>query len=376
MKHKTVEGGSLLNIDFADSRFGYAAGTGGVLLTTVDGGETWTAHPGISESILQISFSDPEHALIRTSASLLFTVDGGLHWSAVSPGQNEEDIKEFPYTFSLVALDGSHMAAMLKQGDAQYESQAFLFTRDSGKSWSFLNIPNVTLYSFLRAAGRYWAVGTEVIHKEQPGGGYAVPVALYSSDGEKWDRSTGDLSECKLEMCTACNAQGCFSSNGVVSRIFSGKTAYSAFPSDEKLTTKWAATDGVICFVESRIECAGLKNPSQAPPSVRAPMPTVVSPGGPLGAPVPQGVRCLACGLDRIFADKNAQGAYTIKLVLGIAKNGTVASVEVEGAPTPDVKSGIERQVRQWVFEPYLKDGVPVDVKLNASVGVNVIKSR
>jgi photosystem II stability/assembly factor-like uncharacterized protein len=189
VKHRTADGGLLLSIDFADSRFGYAAGTGGLILTTVDGGDTWVPRSGINDKILQVSFADLQHGLVRTPTSLLFTVDGGLHWAAVSAGQNLEDNKPFPYTFSLVALDGSHMAVMLKQGAAQYESQAFLSTQDSGKSWNFLDIPNVTLYSFLRVEGRYWAVGTEVIHKDQPGGGYAVPVALYSSDGEKWNHS-------------------------------------------------------------------------------------------------------------------------------------------------------------------------------------------
>src|SRR5207244_2297883 len=191
----------------------------------------------------------------------------------------------FPYTFSLVALDGVHMAAMLKEGAAQYESQAFVFTQDSGKSWNLLNIPNVTLYSFLRSEARYWAVGTEVIHKDQPGGGYGVPVALYSSDGQKWNHSTSDLSGCKLEMCTVCNTRGCFSSNGVISRVFLEKPTYSAFPATKELTTKWASTDFTVCFVGSNLYCAALKELAQAPSSAGSPVPTVVAPG-PLGAPI------------------------------------------------------------------------------------------
>ncbi len=375
VKHQKVDGALLLNIDFADSKFGYATGTGGLILATVDGGETWVPHSGTSETILQASFADLQHGLVRTPTSLLFTVDGGLHWTAVSVGQNEEDIKHFPYTFSLVALDGVHMAAMLKEGAAQYESQAFVFTQDSGKSWNLLNIPNVTLYSFLRSEARYWAVGTEVIHKDQPGGGYGVPVALYSSDGQKWNHSTSDLSGCKLEMCTVCNTRGCFSSNGVISRVFLEKPTYSAFPATKELTTKWASTDFTVCFVGSNLYCAALKELAQAPSSAGSPVPTVVAPG-PLGAPIPQGPRCIVCGVDRIFIDKKAQGAYTIKLVLGVGKNGTVTSVEAQGAPTPEVKRRIEQQTQQWIFEPYLKDGAPINVKLNTTVSVNVIKPR
>ena len=375
VKHQTADGGLLLNIAFADSKFGYAAGSGGLILTTADGGETWLPHAGISNTILQVSFADQQHGIIRTPGSLLFTVDAGLHWSTVSAGQNAEDIKQFPYTFSLVALDGSHMAVMLKRGAAQYESQAFLATQDSGKSWSFVNIPNVTLYSFLRADDQYWTVGTEVIHKDQPGGGYAVPVALYSTDGEKWNHSAGDLSACKMEMCTACNPRGCFSSNGIISRVFLEKTSYSAFPSNKELTPKWGSNDSTICFVGNHLQCAQLKELPQVPNSAGTPVPTVVAPGS-LGASVPQGPRCIVCGLDRIFIDQKVQGIYTVKLVLKIAKNGTVMGTEVQGAPTPGIKSQIEQQTQQWIFEPYLKDGVPVNVILNSALRVNVIKPR
>src|SRR5208282_2219106 len=375
VKHQTADGGLLLNIAFANSKFGYAAGSGGLILTTEDGGETWLPHAGISETILQVSFADPQHGLIRTPGSLLFTVDGGLHWSTVSAGQNSEKIKQFPYTFSVVALDDSHMAVMLKQGAPQYESQAFLSTHDSGKSWSIVNIPNVTLYSFLRVDGQYWTVGTEVIHKDQPGGGYAVPVALYSTDGEKWNHSAGDLSACKMEMCTVCNPQGCFSSNGIISRVFLEKTAYSAFPSNKELTPKWASSDSTICFVGNHLQCALLKELPQAPNGAGTPVPTVIAPGS-LGASVPKGPRCIVCGLDRIFIDQKVQGVYTIKLVLKIAKNGTVMGTELQGAPTPAIKSQIEQQTQQWIFEPYLKDGVPMNVILNSALKVNVIKPR
>jgi photosystem II stability/assembly factor-like uncharacterized protein len=375
VNHQTTDGALLLNINFADSKFGYAAGTGGLVLTTVDSGETWVPHRGITETILQVSFADPEHGIIRTPTSLLFTLDGGSHWSPVTEGRNSEDAKHFPYTFSLVALDSSHMAIMLKQGAAQYEAQSFLFTEDSGKTWRFLNIPNVTLYSFLRVKNQYWAVGTEVIHKDQPGGGYAVPVAVYSADGETWNHSTNDLSACKLEMCTVCTAGGCFSSNGVISRIFAEKTTYASFPSDKELTPKWTSTDSSVCSVGIRLQCAPLTALAQAPSEPGSPVPTQVAPV-PLGAPIQQGPRCIVCELDRIFIDKKAQGPYTIKLTLGIAKNGTVASAEAQGAPTQEIRSRIEQQAQQWIFEPYVKDGTAVSVKLNTSVHINVIKPR
>jgi hypothetical protein len=209
----------------------------------------------------------------------LFTTDGGSHWLAVNEGRYPKGVEEFPYTFSLVFLDQAHMAIMMKEGPAQYNSQAFLHTEDSGKTWMLLNIPNVTLYSFLRAKGQYWAVGTEVIHKDQQGGGYGVPVALHSSDGENWTRSAGDLTACSLEMCTVCNSQGCLSSNGVIARIFSQMTTLRTFLPEGKLTTKWASTDSAICFVNGRLQCAGLNALSQPPATAGSPVPTVSAPG-------------------------------------------------------------------------------------------------
>lgn len=282
IKHHTPGGASLSDVDFANSKFGYSVGTAGLLLMTQDGGESWVPRLGLSETILQISFADPQHGLVRVPKSLLFTTDGGSHWSAVNERQHPEGVEQFPYTYSLVALDQSHMAAMMKEGPAQYYAQAFLFTQDSGKTWQLLNIPNVTLYSFLRANGQYWAVGTEVIHKDQPGGGYAVPVSLYSPDGENWTHSANDLSACRLEMCTLCNLEGCLSSNGVIARIFSQSTTLSAFSPDRDMSTKWASTNSAICFVGSHFQCAGLEPLSQPPPSPGSPVPGISVPG-PLG---------------------------------------------------------------------------------------------
>jgi hypothetical protein len=375
IKHKATDGAVLLNIGFANDKFGYAAGAGGVLLTTEDGGETWSARSAGKNAILQVSFADPKHGLIRTFNSLLFTVDGGANWALASDGQNVDEIKNFPYTFSLVALDSTHMAIMMKEGAAQYEGQRFLVTGDSGRSWKFVSIPNTTLYSLLRVSGKYWTVGTEVIHKEKPGGGYGVPVALYSSDGERWDHSSNDLSSCKPQMCVACNSEGCLSSNGTITDIFSEKVFYREFPANRELTPKWVANASNICFVANELQCASLRSVDKTSPS-EIPLPTTVGPE-PLGASTKtEEPHCIICSMDRLLIDNKVQGAYRIKLTLEISKNGTVKGVVAEGAPTSEVRSRIEQQAQQWIFEPYLKDGVVVNVKLHTSVQVNIIRSR
>lgn len=374
LKHQTPDGNLLLNIQFANDRFGYAAGTGGLILTTQDGGETWTPHPGPNATILQISFADPEHGLIRTSDALELTADGGKNWSPVSTVGDPSALKTFPYTYALVANDPDHMAVMLKQGSAQYEPQEFLVTIDGGKSWQVVNIPNVTLYSFLSVEGKYWTVGTEVVGKDRPGGGHGVPVALYSSDGVNWTHSTNDLSACGPEMCVACTPQGCLSSNGTIADFFSQGTTYRAFPSDSKLTTKWAATNSAMCIVGSTLLCSQLAAAEKPQPG-DSPVPAVVAPG-PLGVAPTTGPHCIFCQLDRMLVDPKAQGMFTVKLSLDIAKDGTVTAAVVDGAPTPQIKSRIEQQAEQWLFEPYLKDGARVNLMLNTKIQVAVIHPR
>jgi hypothetical protein len=374
LKHQTPDGNLLLNIQFLNAKFGYAAGTGGLIVTTEDGGETWIAHSGPNATILQISFADPEHGLIRTPDALELTADGGKSWVSVSAGNDSETLKTFPYTYSLAAIDANHMAVMLKQGAAQYEPQTFLVTNDAGKSWQSINVPNVTLYSFLPLQGEYWAVGTEVVGKDHPGGGHAVPVALYSSDGMKWTHSTNDLSACGLEMCVACTPQGCLSSNGTITDFFGQTTTYRTFPSEPKLTPKWAATNSAMCFVGSTMMCSALAE-AKRPATGEGPVPAVVAPG-PLGIAPSAGPHCIFCGLDRILVDPKAQGIFTIRLSVNVAKDGTVTAVEADGAPTPLIKSSIERQAQQWLFEPYIKDGVRVDLKLNTKIQVNVVNPR
>ena len=89
-----------------------------------------------------------------------------------------------------------------------------------------------------------------------------------------------------------------------------------------------------------------------------------------------EGPQCIACGLDQFLIDPKAHGNFIIKLVIDVAKDGIVTAVEADGAPTPAIKSNIEQQVQQWIFEPYYKNGVRVNLKLNTRVQVSVLHPR
>ena len=305
IKHLTPDGNLLLSIGFVNEKFGYAAGTNGLILTSEDGGETWTAQSGPDKTVLQISYSDSQHGLIRTPDALQFTVNGGKTWSQVTAADTNV-LKTFPYTFSLVAVDSDHMAVMLKQGAAQYEPQAFLVTTDGGKSWKVVNIASVTLYSFLAVRGKYWTVGTEVVGKDKPGGGHGVPVALYSPDGVNWNHSTNNLSACQMEMCVACTPQGCLSSNGTIADFFGQTTTYSTFPSEAKLTPNWSSSHSAMCFVGNGVSCSAVTTAEKGTTG-ESPIPARVAPG-PLGATLTPGPHCISCEMDRILVDSKVQG--------------------------------------------------------------------
>lgn len=374
IKHTLKDSGALLLIQFPTPNFGYAAGTGGVLLITNNAGETWDSLNAGADTILQASFSDAQHGLIHTMNALLYTADGGAHWTPIIPSQDPDRLKSFSYPFSLVALDPSHMAVMLKSNGAQYYSQTFLITDDGGKTWSFADVPDSTLYSFLRVGDQYWTVGTQVVGKGKPGAGLAAPAAFYSSDGRKWISTANDIAACHMEMCTVCQTSGCLDSNGQIATVFADKTAYLNFQPTRELSAKWAATNSTMCFVGKQFECSTFLQDQRRDSKEHLPIPTISV--RPLKADSGSVPRCIVCGLDQFIISNKATGPLVIKLAINIAKNGTVESAEVINAPTPDVKEKIERSVDEWIFEPYLKDNIPTAIKLDTAVKIYLIKPR
>jgi len=371
-KHAKEDGATLLNITFANDHFGYAFGTAGVVVITTDAGATWQPLKSNVGTILQASFSDEKHGMVRTRKALLFTTDGGVTWQPVSSGQNEKELKRFPYTFSLVVLNDQHMAVHI--GEGQYGESAFLTSSDGGKSWKFLDIPSVGISSLLAYGGQYWAIGHEVVGKDKPGGGYAVPMALTSTDGETWEHSKHEISGCKMEGCDACGTAGCLASNGIVAQVFPQTTTYFEFPANKEMTSKWAATDTRVCFVGKELQCGPLK-PVTVPKNFNAPVPPVPLPA-PLGAPERAGIVCLACELEPVYLDDKVTGPFRLKMILDLNENGTVKDVTVLDAPSLSLKEKIEAAAQQWLFEPTLKDGFAVKVKLNTTVGIRVLNPR
>ena len=72
---------------FADATHVCVVGDGGEVLTSADGGQTWTPRTsGATDDLRQVSFGDAAHGwALAVTGGVLATVDGGAHWAPVAP---------------------------------------------------------------------------------------------------------------------------------------------------------------------------------------------------------------------------------------------------------------------------------------------------
>lgn len=80
---------TLNDLQFIDNMHGWAVGDRGSIVATVDGGETWTTQTsGTDRKLRSVFFLDQDTGWIAGGDSpliVLYTVDGGENWEALSP---------------------------------------------------------------------------------------------------------------------------------------------------------------------------------------------------------------------------------------------------------------------------------------------------
>lgn len=78
-------------VDFPTPMVGYAVGTGGGILKSVNGGQSWVAQASpLSVSLYDVSFADAFNGwAISAGGVLLHTADGGANWRLQDPGTTE-----------------------------------------------------------------------------------------------------------------------------------------------------------------------------------------------------------------------------------------------------------------------------------------------
>ncbi len=373
-KHSAKNGSLLLTVGFANERFGYAAGTGGQVLTTRDGGSTWDSVKVPSQVVYEAAFSDEKHGIIHTPRNVYTTSDGGATWVPVQIDLASEDLKEFSYVLTVVAPDANHMAIVLSQGNSSVYAYKLFLTTDGGTKWALSNIPSTVLGRLTSNNGEYWFAGVEVIEKDKPGGGYGVPLVMHSADGEKWTHlprwSKNEFSE--------CTSQGCLYWDGAGIQLPpTSPVSFWTFAPEKVVTARWAVAKGTICTVGTGLKCTTVTTTQTMPAYLDTSSP-IVPPisAPPLDASPPQGLQCLYCDFERIMVTSDFQGAADVQLKLHIGQNGLVEQAEIVHATNSGIGERIAASARNWIFLPFVKDGVVHPANTQVKLRVQAIKSK
>jgi len=373
-KHNVRNGRLLLSLGFADKQFGYAAGTGSAILVTSDGGDTWNPVYAPSQIVYEASFSDQKHGIIHTPHTIYTTVDGGATWNPVHIDFSDEDLKRFSHALTVLAVDANHMAIALSEGNSSAYAYELLLTKDGGSKWTISEIPSTGLNKLVAHGGEYWFAGMEVIEKDKPGGGYGVPLVMHSPDGEKWTH----LPRWSKHEFSECNSQGCLYWDGAgVELPPTAPPDFWTFAPEKAVTAKWAIAKGAICSVGADLKCTAVTVTQTMPPYLESSSPVappVAAP--PLDAPPSQGLQCLFCDFERIMVTPDYQGAAEVELKLHIGQNGLIEKAEIVHATNSGVGERIATSARNWIFVPFVKDGVVHPAVTTIKLRLQAIKSK
>jgi hypothetical protein len=379
-KHHTPNGKILLHIAFVNERVGHAAGKGGMLLSTTDGGKDWKVH-NAGDDVLDFSFADANNgiALIGPEGdfnrftrpgwgwtimegTVRLTHDGGERWEEI-PALMTSELAPFTRTLGVAALDSSHFAMLRRQPKIE---DVFVVSADGGKSWKMAHQRNDDTNRELSTqllvhGGEYWAFGMELLHREK-GGGYGVPMTLHSKDGETWTHGTIGPNEFR-----ACNVQGCITTSGAVETLYDPREQYWVLPEGGSLSGTWAIAGNRVCTINTTIECgSALMTENQPAPRLRIPQ--------PLGHPtkvtnLPFAPDCVACGVRVIRLDPGTNWQGRVVVTFAVDQDGSVTDLSEDGAPEGPLGALMEEQVKHWNFKPTQAGGTtpprhfPIDVK-------------
>jgi hypothetical protein len=396
-KHENPDGALVLSFAFVNDKFGYAAGSGGVVVFILDGGETWVSRKLAPETILQAAFGDADHGIIRTRSALLATTNGGKDWKPVSPANDPDWSSKFPFIDGLTALDSSHLIARVSEGEKS--DGEFLLTSDGGVTWKMDYLPNgAGSAKVFIAGGQYWSVGGEVVAKDKPGGGYWTPMAVRSSDGVTWEHLPVFHEVCHWHGCGGCTPQGCFAGQASFvsfSRILedphtnesntgSGPSAaqlagLDRFP-PHLLSDNWATSGSTLCISTlGSVDCTSLAPVSNLDTRDEsfdfdeASWPPVhPTPGDALSVSIESvlshGLRCIRCNLLRsYFSEKGNSGPTPFGLSFVVGSSGKAEKIKLSGSLPNDVASKIRQVANSWLFEPAVENGNAKTVAVSLS---------
>lgn len=165
---------TLTGVSFADAQHGWAVGHWGVILATLDGGETWAVQRQdvqVDRPLFAVHFFDARNGVAVGLWSLvLVTSDGGASWRSVALAPPEGAKKADLNLLGLFADDRGRVYAAAERGmvlrsDDRGASWAYASTGYKGSFWTGLALPGgVLLAGGLRGSlyrssdeGRTWS---------------------------------------------------------------------------------------------------------------------------------------------------------------------------------------------------------------------------
>jgi hypothetical protein len=214
--------------------------------------------------------------------------------------------------------------------------------------------------------GEYWAFGTELVNRQQ-GGGYSVPLAMHSKDGEKWTHGVNGSKD-----FGGCNHQGCFMWDGAVESLYGAHEQYWNLPQDYSLSNKWAIAGDRVCTLSSVIEC-GPAVPTEKP------LPAVPQAGGyqfnlkRSTANLAFAEDCAPCTVKPIWPDPEMNWSGRVDAEFSVENSGAVYGVSLTGLRDARLTDQIEEQIRKWTFKPNHDDA---SQRRKVSIEVKCIDAR
>ena len=176
--YKAITDATLNSVHFVNATTGYASGQSGVILKTVNGGTDWTKlSTGVSFVFSDMDFTSTLNGFAVSTSGVLKTTDGGANWTALTG-------HPFSYINSIDFVDANngYMAGYYVSGSA---IGTVLKTNDGGTTWYRQKMEsdgNFIAYSIEMAnnSDGFLASQSGRTHRTAKGGCTTPKVSLYA----------------------------------------------------------------------------------------------------------------------------------------------------------------------------------------------------
>lgn len=222
-------GRDLNAVHFVDSKRGWVAGDGGLVLRTEDAGRSWTRQViEVKESINDIYFRDKEDGYLLAGSQILVTEDSGATWRVAGhfPASNFDGAEPELYSVRFTSKKKGWVVGSLSRRDSVVDSLV-LYTSDAGASWTRQKAPAREELIHLDFDGerRGWIVG-------------ASGAILYTRDGgETWTRQDSKTKATLYHVDFEDGKHGwVVGERGTILRTGNGGEAWTAVPAPVRST--------------------------------------------------------------------------------------------------------------------------------------------